>query len=1638
MPYAQRRERMMEVPTWLPNMRPDEVGNKCSRNVVRVYGGPSGTAMSGLFVMKDILMVPQHFFEENEGTLWTYIRTELVGPKIPGNAQRSARIDKSCHFQPENTDVCFVVFPSDDFKDLSDQFCIDPLYDVTLGSLITRDKSGVLRRVPCSNVKFKTHLHSSVDTPWTYKGYDYTSENYPGLCGAPLIDTGRKNSSILGIHVAGNPGEKYGVSVGVFKHHIDEAKTRFGKTRAVVKQSAPVVISKGVVISKPGCHYLSPAFRSGDDHQKVRIIGSVENRHFPKSDLIYTPIRKEVCEAFGVPPGKASEPSPLRGPNNNYKNYGIHLCYTHLGKAKSAVPAAAVSYAVSSYKRKILNLLESNPDFFKRMIRPLNDDEVINGTGQMYMNGMPMTTAAGYEFGGDKRDHFDQLEDGRYVAKSYVMDSYRKKKKDMQSGKRCNMLFFAYSKDEGLPKEKVDDGKLRTFFASNTTDQMIFRQLTLSVQRLFCTQSATTECAVGTNPQGPRWADLVDYLTTGNGFTKKKFMAIDFSKFDLNVDARTYAAAFDIIIMICEWSGNYSDKDLIALEVLKEECMCSYVNMNGDLCQFLYVILSGINLTSILGCIVNSLYIREAYYHIYAGTHALTKDFHDVCKNMNYGDDFVGNVHKSYPEFNMENIIKVWGAWGIKATNCFKTDDVVKYLDMSEVDFIKRKFRYDKDFGSWVAPLDKYSLLKPLTIVHRPKTCSLEKLLGDNVDCVLFEMKFWGRSVYDDWRQRLYNILQETNLLHISRLINVSFDEMVLLWKLKYDSTYKADYATLRWINDIKDLDIPNHEFLESSRFDLTNSFVVSCQSSRRGAVMTFVEDEEENDTLSIPTSMPSPLASDEQNTSLSDFFSRPVRLSVTEWSSGYTTLALNPWTAFFHNRRVANRLSNFNLMRCKLHLKFTINGNSFFYGRMMVVYRPLPTSDGLDTTVINNNLRRVSRSQMPRVMLDPATSKGGEMILPFFFFFDYACVTVDELPQLGSIEFHELNPLKQANSVNAASLSPVTITTFAWAEGIEIRAPTQANAFATTPQSEKEEDQTTSKPISQAATAIADAAGLLSTVPGVGSYARPVEMGARAVSKVADALGYCRPTDVREPAKYTPRAMGSCAVGNTSDSVAKLSFDVKQQLTIDAASCFYGSNDEMSISKIAGRESYWFTFPWDYTHQNTTRLANFLVTPMACRQDQASGQVALTAVAGATYPFRLWTGSIIYRFQIVCSSYHKGRLAIVYDPRLIVGPSYESNVAFTEIVDISKVREFELTVDVHQSRCWLGHNHAATENFAISTSLVPVGTTDNGGVAIYVLNELTLPNYDATVDRDISVNVFIRGGEDYRVQVPGNDTNRVHVKPQSEKLGVAGEVTGQATDYGATASNTHVVNQPVTNSVLYMGEAIDDLRLIMKRYLPFRVMGFLSSDSTQADTLQEAFTSFPCYRGEYAGGLDFSNATPPTSVTYAGWTYLNWYRMAFAGSRGGVRYKLVPLDDSAIGSVFVTRSADIPSAVTRRIFDTPASSASNLAHNILSEWLEVMTMGADLNVTKVNNSLEFEVPYLSPYRFLANRIANQASFATTTFGDRNPTFRVTVRREGNSLPKYVLWSAAGEDISLVFFIGFPVLNFGPMPTPAT
>ena len=61
----------------------------------------------------------------------------------------------------------------------------------------------------------------------------------------------------------------------------------------------------------------------------------------------------------------------------------------------------------------------------------------------------------------------------------------------------------------------------------------------------------------------------------------------------------------------------------------------------------------------------------------------------------------------------------------------------------------------------------------------------------------------------------------------------------------------------------------------------------------------------------------------DTDDASLQDFFSRPIKLAQIEWG---TSLQLNdefdPWSLYFGNKRVVNRIANYKLLRANMHLK--------------------------------------------------------------------------------------------------------------------------------------------------------------------------------------------------------------------------------------------------------------------------------------------------------------------------------------------------------------------------------------------------------------------------------------------------------------------------------------------------------------------------------------------------------------------------------------------------------------------------------------------------------------------------------------------------------------------------------------------
>lgn len=400
----------------------------------------------------------------------------------------------------------------------------------------------------------------------------------------------------------------------------------------------------------------------------------------------------------------------------------------------------------------------------------------------------------------------------------------------------------------------------------------------------------------------------------------------------------------------------------------------------------------------------------------------------------------------------------------------------------------------------------------------------------------------------------------------------------------------------------------------------------------------------------------PTRMLQDTDDTNIENFFSRPVKIYETGWGTGaLVTDDFDPWSLYFENPRVSNKLANFNLLRADLHLKVVINGNGFMYGRALFAYQPFQAFDSLSTHtgLVTGDI--VQTSQLPHIFLDPTTSTGGDMRLPMFHYNNYIEIPTSQWNQLGRVYIRTLNALQHANGAS----DQVTISVFAWSDNVKLSIPTSVDPDSLTPQSGFESQMgevdvaNRTGVVSGPATSVAKWASFLTKVPYIGPFATATKIAATATAGIARIFGYSRPCITKTGEPFKPNPVGSMALTNVPDTSMKMTVDDKQEMTIDPRIAGLGGGDPLNIREIAKRESYLTKFSWDIGTAAETLLWNARVDPVTWDTDTTGIDTSyhFPACAFAALPFRFWTGSMRFRFQIVCSTFHEGRLKIVYDP---------------------------------------------------------------------------------------------------------------------------------------------------------------------------------------------------------------------------------------------------------------------------------------------------------------------------------------------------------------------------------------------------
>lgn len=809
------------------------------------------------------------------------------------------------------------------------------------------------------------------------------------------------------------------------------------------------------------------------------------------------------------------------------------------------------------------------------------------------------------------------------------------------------------------------------------------------------------------------------------------------------------------------------------------------------------------------------------------------------------------------------------------------------------------------------------------------------------------------------------------------------------------------------------------------------------------------------------------PLSLDDAFSSDADimnFLKRKVKIATYTWAVGaHFSQNLTPWSLFLANPAVLNKLQNYQLIKGDLKITFYVNGTPFHAGMMLASYNYL--GSGTSYVTIGGDTQLVSRSQRPHLFLNVSTNKSGCLCLPFFLPTNYLSLThpLFDAASIGTLNIDSFAALQQINS----GTDSVTITVFAEMVNVKLTGPTMTavslsgssalsfDMFRLEPQADEYNDTGV---ISGPASAVASAAGKLTTVPGIGKLALATQIGAGAISNIARLFGFSKPSQTADVAPMRNYPVSSLALVEGTDTCQKLTMTGKAELSVDPSICELESTDELSLNFLAEKESFLASFDWDVTDTVDTTIFSMDVDPMAERRIAITGGVAIipTSLSFATRPFAVWSGTLRYRFQVIASQYHRGRIAIIYDPTgPLTGDPY--NTTFNTIIDLAEGRDFTLDVKWQQDRAYKLVDLNGTRVFYTSTSpetREPNTHAANGAWYARVVNELVVP--DGT--SGIKIMVSVSAGPDYEVANPQGahldvspyvpvaessssdlSFDMFNIEPQSsatEIVPTEENAPEQESQPLELTTNVHIM--PLEKPLIYYGEKFVSFRQLLKRYTYYRTFSYNSSNTEQA-VVRVLWRQMPYAPGFATDGVDTTAAL--NSYNYVGNSYISYLKRGYAGWRGSIRWKFLPA--SKFATLSASRATGEPlvqsavNYVTNFVFHSLTThTPSQMAHGYLQPN-ELFSGGGAITQNRTQDALEVEVPFATNLRFSKTK-GDFAAVNTNRIDTAYPggdTFSVVATTAVNS-ERTVIQSfvAAGEDFTLLGWVGAPVSYTSALP----
>lgn len=211
---------------------------------------------------------------------------------------------------------------------------------------------------------------------------------------------------------------------------------------------------------------------------------------------------------------------------------------------------------------------------------------------------------------------------------------------------------------------------------------------------------------------------------------------------------------------------------------------------------------------------------------------------------------------------------------------------------------------------------------------------------------------------------------------------------------------------------------------------------------------------------------------------------------------------------------------------------------------------------------------------------------------------------------------------------------------------------------------------------------------------------------------------------------------------------VHNLSLQDRSDLSTDPAS-MWSERQDLSFASLANRESFIGSFNWSSTTPHDIPLASFRCSPFHGLIEGAAPNQEhhVTPSCWVSLPFTWWRGTCEYRFEVVCSPNHRGKLLFVWDP-LYTRTNGEYNKNYMVVMDIGEKTSHVAKIGWGQSSPFLP---TVTTMAQISNQTAGEYSTPspyaNGVLTMSVFSPLMIPSQDA--ESSVTINVYQRMSRD-------------------------------------------------------------------------------------------------------------------------------------------------------------------------------------------------------------------------------------------------------------------------------------------------